>query len=377
MSAPEISVVMPTYRRPDLLERCLRALMAQTLAPTRYEVLVVDDGHEDRARTLVERLAAEPGAPAIRYLRPASGRGPAVARNTGWRAAVAPLVAFTDDDTRPDVDWLRQGLSAMLAHPAWIAAAGRVRVPPMRETLGPSPRSDSARAATTSSILNPTVSETLNPTAPDPLNAVPGPDLPRIGQPQAPTDHELMTRGLETAEFVTANAFVRREALVRIDGFDERFQRAWREDSDLQFRLQAMGELGRADAALVWHPVRPERWGVSLRQQRNIFFDALLYRKHPRLYRERVRPVPPWDYYAVVLLTAGAATLALTGNAPGAVLMLAAAIALVLRIAVRRLRRTSHAPSHVAEMLCTSAAIPFLSVYWRLRGAWHFRTPFL
>jgi hypothetical protein len=31
----------------------------------------------------------------------------------------------------------------------------------------------------------------------------------------------------------------------------------------------------------------------------------------------------------------------------------------------------------VLEMLATSAAIPFLSVYWRLRGAWHFRTPFL
>ncbi|WP_343628267.1 glycosyltransferase [Roseateles sp.] len=373
MSAPEISVVMPTYRRPDLLERCLRALMAQTLAPTRYEVLVVDDGQEERARTLVERLAAEPGAPAIRYLRPPSGRGPAVARNTGWRAAAAPLVAFTDDDTRPDVDWLRQGLSAMLAHPAWIAAAGRVRVPAMGEPVGQAPMSDSAHAATTFSILTPT----LKSTAAEPLNAMPGPDLPRVGPPRAPTDHELMTRGLETAEFVTANAFVRREALVRITGFDERFRRAWREDSDLQFRLQAEGELGRADAALVWHPVRPERWGVSLRQQRNVFFDALLYRKHPRLYRERVRPVPPWDYYAVVLLTAGGAMLALAGNVPGGVLMLAAAVALVLRIAVKRLRRTSHAPSHVAEMLCTSAAIPFLSVYWRLRGAWHFRTPFL
>ena len=40
---------------------------------------------------------------------------------------------------------------------------------------------------------------------------------------------------------------------------------------------------------------------------------------------------------------------------------------------MRRLRRTSRAPAHVVEMIVTSALIPFLSVYWRLRGALHFR----
>jgi hypothetical protein len=39
---------------------------------------------------------------------------------------------------------------------------------------------------------------------------------------------------------------------------------------------------------------------VSLRQQKNVFYDALLYKKHPRLYRERILARPPWDYYAVV-----------------------------------------------------------------------------
>lgn len=327
MSAPTISVVMPTFRRPDLLERCLRALMAQSLEPSCVEILVVDDGREDRIRALVGRIAAEAGAPAIRYLRPTHGRGPAAARNAGWRAATAPLVAFTDDDTCPDREWLRHGLTAMQDHPDWVAAAGRVRVP------------------TAAGV--------------------------------APTDHELMTRGLETAEFVTANAFVRAAALARVDGFDERFLRAWREDSDLQFRLQAIGDVGRIDAAVVWHPVRPERWGVSLRQQRNVFFDALLYRKHPRLYRQRVRPVPPWDYYTIVALSVAAAAAAAAGSGGAAALLLASALLLMLRIALRRLRRTSRRPTHIAEMLLTSAAIPFLSVYWRLRGALHFRTLFL
>ena len=332
MSSPRqlpmlVSVVVPTYRRVALLERCLRALMAQDLASGCHEIVVVDDGHEDAAQRLVERLAAQPGAPALRYLRPAEGRGPAVARNCGWRAARAPLVAFTDDDTVADPQWLRQGLLGMRAH--WMALAGQVRVPTLYE---------------------------------------PG---------RRPTDHELMTLGLEHAEFVTANAFVWRAALILVGGFDERFQRPWREDSDLQFRLEALGPVGRCDAALVWHPVRPERWGVALRQQRNVFFDALLYRKHPRLYRVRVRRRPPWDYYLIVLLSLLALALGLGGWPAAAALPAGAALSLVLGLAWRRLRPTSRSPAHVCEVLLTSALIPFLSVYWRLRGALHFRVLFL
>ncbi len=329
---PDITVVVPTYLRPMLLERCLLALMGQDLPRDRYEIVVVDDGHNDPTRDQVRVLAARTDAPAIHYLRPPRGRGPAVARNAGWRAARGAVVAFTDDDTIPDAHWLTRGHQALLAHPEWVAASGRVQVPRL---------------------------------------AMPADRLER------PTDHELMTRGLETAEFVTANAFVRREALRDIDGFDERFLRAWREDSDLQFRLQQLGPVGRVAEAQVWHPVRPERWGVSLRQQRNVFFDALLYRKHPGLYRSRIRPVPPWDYYAIVALTLASIVMALAGWTDPAVVALAGAALLILMLARRRLRNTSHAPRHVLEMVATSVAIPFLSVYWRLRGAWHFRTLFL
>ncbi|WP_233369841.1 glycosyltransferase family 2 protein [Roseateles cellulosilyticus] len=326
MRTPDISVVVPTYRRPELIARCLAALLGQTLDSDLFEIVVVDDGHDDATRERVRGIARS-AATRIRYLRPGQGRGPAVARNCGWRAASADVVAFTDDDTQPDPAWLQQGLAALMLHRDWVAAAGRVHVP--RET----------------------------------------------GHP--PTDHELMTQGLETAEFVTANAFVWRRALQQLDGFDERFLRAWREDSDLHFRLLQLGPVGRATEAVVRHPVRAERWGVSLRQQRNVFFDALLHRKHPRIYRERIRRLPPWDYYLIVVLTLAALLLALAAAPTPALLSLTVALALVLRFAWRRLRATSREPGHVVEMLATSAAIPFLSVYWRLRGALHFRTPFL
>jgi GT2 family glycosyltransferase len=187
-----------------------------------------------------------------------------------------------------------------------------------------------------------------------------------------------MTQGLQHAEFVTANAFVRRDALARIGGFDERFLRAWREDSDLQFRLmQHAGPVGRCDDARVLHPARPERWGVCLRQQHNTYFDALLYKKHPRLYRERIRRRPPWSYYAIVGATFAAGVFALLDAPPAAAVSASIALALVLRLAWQRLRPTRHDARHVLEMLATSALIPFLSVYWRTRGALHFRVLFL
>ena len=76
--------------------------------------------------------------------------------------------------------------------------------------------------------------------------------------PERPTDYEADASGLARAEFATANVFVKRAALALVNGFDERFTSAWREDSDLQFALLATGgRIVRAPDALVIHPVRP------------------------------------------------------------------------------------------------------------------------
>jgi GT2 family glycosyltransferase len=321
-----LSVVVPTCGRPDLLLRCLQALRMQTLAAAAFEIVVVDDGRSDATRCLVTTLADEHPEPRIRYLRPGPGRGPAAARNAGWRAAFGELIAFTDDDTVPLPDWLERGEAALRAGP-WAALAGRVLVP---------------------------------------LDERP------------PTDHARMTQGLERTEFVTANAFVRRRALQQVRGFDERFTRAWREDSDLQFRLQdEAGPVGRVEEAVVVHPVRRERWGVSLRQQKNAFFEALLYRLHPRRYREQAGLPTPWDFYAIVALVLGGLALAAAGITGSAVVCGLLSAVLILRFTARRLRGTSHRIGHVVEMLVTSSIIPFLSVYWRLRGAVHWRVFFL
>lgn len=325
MTAPRVAVVIPTCRRPALLLRCLEAVLAQRFPPEAFEVIVVDDGRGDDIADLVNHLALRTrGAPLVRYLRPEGTRGPAGARNRGWCASKAPIIAFTDDDTIPHEDWLAHGERA-LADPGTVAVCGRVVVPVHH----------------------------------------------------APTDHERNTQGLETAEFVTANAFVRRTALVAVGGFDERFTRAWREDSDLQFALMRRGAVGKAPEAVVTHPVRSAPWGVSVQQQANAFFEALLYKKHPELYRSRIHPQWPWRYYAVVLSTVIALASAATGHVAVALVCAGVALLLITAFVFKRLEGASHDPAHVAEMVITSVAIPYLSVYWRLRGAARFRVLFI
>lgn len=325
---PRVSVVIATYERCALLARCIDALLAQTLPPSQYEIVIVDDGSSRSTREqVVAALATRRRlrrAPTLRFLWMPANRGPAAARNCGILAARGDVVAFTDDDTVPRPDWLQAGLDAIAA--GADAVAGAVDVP----------------------------------------------------LPDVPTDYERDAAGLSNAGFVTANAFVRRDLLAALGGFDERFRCAWREDTDLCFRLRASGAIVRAShRARVVHPVRPARWGVSLAQQRKVMFDALLYKKFPQGYRRYVRPRPPWEYYAAVGAGLCALLIAAAGLHALALASLAVWLGIGVAFAMRRLADTSRAPRHVAEMLVTSLLIPWVSVYWRARGALRFRVPFV
>ncbi|NTV12261.1 MAG: glycosyltransferase family 2 protein [Zoogloea sp.] len=192
-----------------------------------------------------------------------------------------------------------------------------------------------------------------------------------------PTDWERNTARLDGAEFVTANCFVRREVLADIGGFDERFTRPWREDSDLYFTLLERGcKVVSAPAAVVLHPVRQERPGISLRQHRNLYFDALLYKKHRRLYRQKIAAAPPLRYYATVAAMIACPVALLTGHFAAAAAAAALWLAFTVWMVLRRLRGTSKSRRHVLDMVVTSIAIPAVAIYWRLAGAFHFRVLF-
>jgi glycosyltransferase involved in cell wall biosynthesis len=108
--SPDISVLLATYGRPDTIVRTLESLAAQTLAPARFEVLVIVNGPDETSDT-VRAFAERQPQVQVRIL---SSRRPGVAhaRNLGLWAARGDYVTTVDDD-----DWVSPGfLATLLAH---------------------------------------------------------------------------------------------------------------------------------------------------------------------------------------------------------------------------------------------------------------------
>lgn len=104
-----ISVIIPTFRRPEGVRRAVESALAQTGAPD-FEVVVVDNAPEGGAAPALSgfddtrlRLVSEPHP------------GVATARNAGWAAASAPVIAFLDDDETAGPGWLAALYDALTA----------------------------------------------------------------------------------------------------------------------------------------------------------------------------------------------------------------------------------------------------------------------
>jgi GT2 family glycosyltransferase len=213
-----LTVVVAAHARAERL----RALLA-ALAPQDCEVIVVADG----ATAAVHAVLAEAGA---RVLRQDPGRGPAAARNAGWRAADTELVAFTDDDCLPSPGWVGALLAA-----AGDGAAVQGRVEPLPAERG------------------------------------------RIG----PFARTLVVEGAGPF-FQTANMLYPRAVLERLGGFDEIFPAPAGEDTDLGWRAREAGvEIRYAPDALVWHAVHEPGWRGLVRDAPRWGSAVHLVRKHP------------------------------------------------------------------------------------------------
>lgn len=233
----EIAVVVATHNRPARLEKLLRALEEQTLDASRYEVVIVDDSSTDLTPDVL-RAAVGRGDLPLRVLRQGSNTGPAGARQAGWRATAAPLVAFTDDDCVPLQDWLERGLEA--------ARRGEDAIVQGR-------------------------------TEPD----------PRELSDRTPYSRLVRIDDLDPS-FQTCNIFYPRAILERVGGFDTMaFGRApGGEDSDLAWRaIKAGATVIFEPKACVYHAVERSSPMGRLRYAARWTTPMLAYARHPELRR--------------------------------------------------------------------------------------------
>jgi GT2 family glycosyltransferase len=307
--------VVATHDRPERLGRLLESLRGQTAPADAFEVVVVDDG-SGPATTQALEGEVERGGLNLRVVRRAAAAGPSAARNEGWRAARAPLVAFVDDDC--------------VATPAWLDAA-------------------------------------LATAAAAPGAIVQGRTLPEPGVAVGPFSRSLWVEA-QGPYYQACNIVYPRELLDRLGGFDAEAFPFVGEDTDLAWRAFAAGADARfAPDALVHHAVvdlgplgklrMAARWTPSIR----------LFARHRALRAEHLTYGVFWkgSHYLLVRALVG---LALRRRARPLALWLAAPYARHLLERGRTdgggpLAAPFHAVHDVVELVAVA------------RGAVRYRTP--
>jgi GT2 family glycosyltransferase len=232
VSSPRIAVVTATHDSAPRLSLLLEALRAQTLPRARFEVAVVDDGSGDRTPQLLAE-AQRAGDLDLHVLRREPTGGPASACNLGWRAARAPLIAFTGDDCRPTAGWLEAYLAAAQASPGVVLQGMVLEDPEQRQALDPSARA-----------------------------------------------HEV--RGYDEG-FAAANMLYPRDLLEQLGGFDESFvglDAGY--DTDLGWRaIECGAEVRFVPEALVHLAAVEVGAAARLRSAGRLTTSVRLYRRHP------------------------------------------------------------------------------------------------
>ena len=258
-----LSVVIPTYNRLPILEKCLRALERQRLeAPiSAYEVVVVDDGSTDDTVNWLQRHAAQ--LPHVRLVQQDHG-GPAEGRNRGVDHARGDVIVFIDSDLVVTDTFL-------ISHARRLEQTWQQRGDRLCFTYG--------------AVIN-------------------------TANFDDPTSEPHKLRDLSWAYFATGNVAIDREVLERSGLFDTRFRLYGWEDLELGERLRRMGVvLVRCPEAVGyhWHPP------LSLEQVPRLLAVAgerakmrlVFSRQHPTRPRRFILPVTVLHRLLWELLTLG------------------------------------------------------------------------
>lgn len=223
----EISIVIPTYNRTDILIECLKLLNAQTAPQGSFEVIVVDDGSEVNNKGKIDNL--KKNYP-FKYIYQ-KNHGQAGARNNGIENSKGRIILFIDDD--------------VLVHPALVKTHLRLQ-------------KDDNNLIVRGPVIN-----------------IPYTKIP-VARPAGFWD---MSKNF----FCTSNASVTREHIIKSGMFDTEFR--WWEDCELGFRLRMRGLKWKFSfQAVAYHYKPPSENSLSYIKKLSIIkgkYAARLYKKHP------------------------------------------------------------------------------------------------
>ncbi len=235
-----ISIVIPTYNRLPILQKCLLALENQTLTDNKvsnYEIVVVDDGSSDR--TLEWLAANKQQLPHLKTYQQ-HHQGAAAARNLGVNQAVGETIIFIDSDLVVSENFLQAHADAL------VAGAQKLK---------------SDRLFTYGAVIN-------------------------TNNFDNPTSEQYKVTDFSAAYFATGNVAIARKWLETAGLFDTGFQLYGWEDLELGVRLKKLGlKLIKCPEAVGYHwhpPFNLEQIPTLIEKERERGrMGVVFYEKHP------------------------------------------------------------------------------------------------
>lgn len=225
---PFVSVVIPTYNRKQMLEKCLKSVFNQTYPKEAYEILVIDNGSIDDTKNFVEEIKKTSPISLKYFIQ--ERKGAAATRNLGILKSIGEIIAFTDDDCIIDHTWL-ENLAFPFGDQMITGVQGKVLM---------------------------------------------------IGKQ---TPFTTVVENINGQGYITANIAYRKKALLDVGMFNESFLSIG-EDEDLAFRIiKTGGKIIFNEKAIVQHPAIELKIGPYLKKKKMSLKNTVsLYDQHPEQY---------------------------------------------------------------------------------------------
>jgi glycosyltransferase involved in cell wall biosynthesis len=231
---PFVSVIIPTYKRIELLEKTLQSIVDNNFE--QVEIIIINDCLENDLNQTVKKFSNKLN---VRWFFNKEHNGPASARNFGVKYARSDLIAFIDDDVIVSKNWLSTGYQVFTQNQDVIGVVGKTILPQN--------------------------------------------DFPHFFK------HFMINE--KPGGYPACNFWVRKKEFLKINGFDENFYNKrlkifHHEDADLCFRLMDLGKIIFYKELITYHPSHSYSFINPTKRARKVYFDPLLKKKHPSKYNE-------------------------------------------------------------------------------------------